>query len=196
MGPVGIVLGAPVADEDLGFEEAGELLDGEQLVAHPAAVRLDPGVLPGRARLDVAGTRACEAAPVAQGVRGELGAVVAAHEARMLASLGGGERRRPRGRHLARRLAAAGESVVNLPPKLSARVRVLSTGNARKNDGLDALATAPWQPRATSGWRRSIPKSARRRCACFPRGARTRSPSVPERSTACTGFYETSSRAG
>jgi transposase len=36
----------------------------------------------------------------------------------------------------------AGESVVDVPPKLSARVRVLSTGNARKNDGLDALATA------------------------------------------------------
>jgi hypothetical protein len=50
----------------LGFEEAGELLDGEQLVAHPAAVRLDPGVLPVRARLDIAGTRACEAAPVPQ----------------------------------------------------------------------------------------------------------------------------------
>jgi hypothetical protein len=32
--------------------------------------------------------------------------------------------------------------VVDVPPKLSARVRVLSTGNARKNDGLDALATA------------------------------------------------------
>jgi transposase len=46
------------------------------------------------------------------------------------------------GRHLAQRLAAAGESVVNVPPKLSARVRVLSTGNARKTDGLDALATA------------------------------------------------------
>jgi transposase len=45
------------------------------------------------------------------------------------------------GRHLAMRLAA-GESVVDVPPKLSARVRVLSTGNARKNDGLDALATA------------------------------------------------------
>jgi transposase len=39
-------------------------------------------------------------------------------------------------------LAAAGESVVDVPPKLSARVRVLSTGNARKNDGIDALATA------------------------------------------------------
>ena len=46
------------------------------------------------------------------------------------------------GRHLAGRLAAAGESVVDVPPKLSARVRVLSTGNARKNDGLDALAIA------------------------------------------------------
>jgi transposase len=46
------------------------------------------------------------------------------------------------GRHLAVRLSAAGESVVDVPPKLSARVRVLSSGNARKNDGLDALATA------------------------------------------------------
>jgi len=46
------------------------------------------------------------------------------------------------GRHLAGRLAAAGESVVDVPPKLSARVRVLSTGSARKNDGLDAFATA------------------------------------------------------
>ena len=46
------------------------------------------------------------------------------------------------GRHLAGRLAAAGESVVDVPPKLSARVRMLSSGNARKNDGLDALATA------------------------------------------------------
>ena len=39
-------------------------------------------------------------------------------------------------------MAAAGESVVDVPPKLSARVRVLSSGNVRKNDGLDALATA------------------------------------------------------
>src|SRR4051812_9182978 len=46
------------------------------------------------------------------------------------------------GRHLAGRLVAAGEAVVDVPPKLSARVRVLSSGNARKNDGVDALATA------------------------------------------------------
>jgi transposase len=46
------------------------------------------------------------------------------------------------GRHLAVRLAGSGESVVDVPPKLSARVRVLSSGNARKNDVPDALATA------------------------------------------------------
>src|SRR3954471_18417914 len=40
------------------------------------------------------------------------------------------------------RLAAASESVVDVPSKLSARVRVLSSGNARKNDGVDALAIA------------------------------------------------------
>jgi transposase len=56
--------------------------------------------------------------------------------------LGGGENAGGLGRHLAGRLEAAGESVVDVPPKLSARVRLLSTGNARKNDGVDALATA------------------------------------------------------
>ncbi len=52
------------------------------------------------------------------------------------------ENARGLGRHLSGRLAATGEAVVDVPPKLSARVRVLSSGNARKNDGLDALATA------------------------------------------------------
>jgi transposase len=70
--------------------------------------------------------------------------------------MGGGERRRARGRHLAVRLAAAGESVVDVPPKLSARVRVLSSfaGNSRKYDGVDALASAFCTPRATSAWPR------------------------------------------
>jgi transposase len=70
------------------------------------------------------------------------------------------ENARGMGRHLAVRLAGSGESVVDVPPKLSARVRVLSAGNARKNDELDALATAlaasrnerlvPVNPEATS----------------------------------------------
>lgn len=46
------------------------------------------------------------------------------------------------GRTLARRLASAGEEVVDVPAKLSARVRVLSIGNGRKNDALDATFTA------------------------------------------------------
>ncbi len=46
------------------------------------------------------------------------------------------------GRPVAQRLAAAGERVVDVPPKLSARVRLLSAGNERKNDALDATYTA------------------------------------------------------
>ena len=36
----------------------------------------------------------------------------------------------------------AGEKVVDVPPKLSSKARLLSTGNARKNDRLDATFTA------------------------------------------------------
>ena len=92
------------------------------------------------------------------------------------------------GRHLAGRLAAAGESVVDVAPKLSARVRVLSTGNARKNDGVDALATALAASRNERLAPVAIPSPTRRCCACFPKGAKTWWPSVPEHSTACTGF--------
>src|SRR3990170_4191441 len=46
------------------------------------------------------------------------------------------------GRPLAQKLLAADERVVDVPPKLSSRVRVLSIGNARKNDVLDATFTA------------------------------------------------------
>ena len=48
------------------------------------------------------------------------------------------------GRPLAQKLLASGEQVVDVPPKLSAKVRVLSSfaGNARKNDSLDATFTA------------------------------------------------------
>jgi hypothetical protein len=48
------------------------------------------------------------------------------------APLGGGRRRRHRQRPVAQKLVAVGEEVVDVPPKLSAKVRVLSVGNARK----------------------------------------------------------------
>jgi transposase len=46
------------------------------------------------------------------------------------------------GRPVAQKLVASDEEVVDVPPKLSAKVRVLSVGNARKNDRLDATFTA------------------------------------------------------
>ena len=46
------------------------------------------------------------------------------------------------GGHLARRLLADGEEVVDVPPKLSARARVFSTGQGRKTDATDAHSVA------------------------------------------------------
>jgi transposase len=46
------------------------------------------------------------------------------------------------GHLLAQQLVAAGEEVMDVPPTLSARVRVLGSGKASKNDPNDALATA------------------------------------------------------
>ena len=46
------------------------------------------------------------------------------------------------GRTLAQRLLADGEEVVDVPPKLSARVRLLSNGHGRKTDRADAVSTA------------------------------------------------------
>ncbi len=46
------------------------------------------------------------------------------------------------GRLLAQQLTAAGERVVDVPPTLTARVRLLGSSKASKNDPNDALATA------------------------------------------------------
>ena len=46
------------------------------------------------------------------------------------------------GRHIARRLLADGEHVVDVPPKLSARTRVFSAGQGRKTDVTDAHSVA------------------------------------------------------
>ena len=46
------------------------------------------------------------------------------------------------GRHVATRLVAAGEQVVDVPPKLSARVRTFATGQGRKTDATDAHSVA------------------------------------------------------
>jgi transposase len=46
------------------------------------------------------------------------------------------------GHLLARRLLAAGERVLDVPPRLAARVRLLATGNVNKNDPSDARSVA------------------------------------------------------
>ena len=46
------------------------------------------------------------------------------------------------GRHLANRLLADGERVVDVPPKLSARMRVFATGQGRKTDATGAHSVA------------------------------------------------------
>ena len=46
------------------------------------------------------------------------------------------------GRHIAMRLLADGETVIDVPPKLSARARVFATGQGRKTDATDAHSVA------------------------------------------------------
>ena len=46
------------------------------------------------------------------------------------------------GHHIAMRLLAAGEEVIDVPPKLSARARVFTTGQGRKTDATDAHSVA------------------------------------------------------
>jgi hypothetical protein len=46
------------------------------------------------------------------------------------------------GKHLAQRLVADGETVLDVPAKLSARVRVFDTGQGRKTDPVDAHSVA------------------------------------------------------
>src|SRR6187549_1976235 len=46
------------------------------------------------------------------------------------------------GRHIAQRLVADGETAIDVPAKLSARVRVFDTGQGRKTDPVDAHSVA------------------------------------------------------
>src|SRR5262245_29242384 len=46
------------------------------------------------------------------------------------------------GRHIAQRLVADGEKVIDVPSKLSAQVRVFATGQGRKTDPIDAHSVA------------------------------------------------------
>jgi transposase len=53
------------------------------------------------------------------------------------------------GRHIAQRLVADGETVIDVPSKLSAQVRVFATGQGRKTDPIDAHSVAVAALRST-----------------------------------------------
>src|SRR5437762_4921505 len=53
------------------------------------------------------------------------------------------------GRHIAQRLVVDGETVVDVPPKLSARARVFATGQGRKTDPVDTHSVAVAALRST-----------------------------------------------
>ena len=64
------------------------------------------------------------------------------------------------GRHVATRLVVAGEQVLDVPPKLSARVRTFATGQGRKTDATDAHSVALVGTRM-SGLRPVVPDAQR-----------------------------------
>ena len=68
------------------------------------------------------------------------------------------------GHHVAVRLLAEGEEVVDVPPKLSARTRVFATGQGRKTDATDAHSVAlvgnPDGRPASGGQRRTTGRAA------------------------------------
>src|SRR5829696_3291254 len=87
------------------------------------------------------------------------------------------------GRHLAGRLAAAGESAVAVAPPSFRRgcgFSLASLATPARTTG-SMPWPPPWQPRATGGWQWSIPRPPRSCCDSFPRGARIWWPSVPGR---------------
>jgi transposase len=69
------------------------------------------------------------------------------------------------GRALAQRLAGDGEQVLDVPAKLAARVRMLSTGHGRKSDPDDAIAVAI-TARSVSSLRQVASRTRQRFCIC------------------------------
>jgi transposase len=90
------------------------------------------------------------------------------------------------GRHVAQRLVADGEQVVDVPAKLSARARVFSTGHGRKTDATDAHSIAVVAVR-TTGLPESRSTTSWWLCGCWPTAVTSSPAPAPAQSIACTG---------
>jgi hypothetical protein len=74
------------------------------------------------------------------------------------------------GKHIAHRLVHDGETVFDVPSKLSAQVRVFATGNGRKTNPVDAHSVAMVALRRRFRKTRLLQQLLRRRCSSVPLG--------------------------
>ena len=89
------------------------------------------------------------------------------------------------GSHIANRLLADGQDVLDVPPKLSARTRVFATGQGRKTDATDAHPVALAATRMP-GLRRVAITSSWQCCASWPTAAGRWAKTTPGWSPSCT----------
>jgi transposase len=90
------------------------------------------------------------------------------------------------GRHVAQRLVAAGETVLDVPAKLSARARVFSTGHGRKTDATDAHAIAVVAVRSPNLSSVAVDGNWSR-CGCWPTAGTSSPAPALARCPGCTG---------
>ena len=100
------------------------------------------------------------------------------------------------GRHIAQRLVADGETVLDVPAKLSARVRVFDTGQGRKTDPVDAHSVAVAGLRSPGLRQVRSPTTPRSRCGCWSTAATNWAGPAPRSSAASTTCCSSSSPAG
>lgn len=89
------------------------------------------------------------------------------------------------GRSLAQRLVADGETVLDVPAKLAARVRVYSRGHGRKTDKDDAVSVGLAALDGT-GIRLVTRTATWSACGCCATAARNSPPSAPRPCAGCT----------
>jgi len=89
------------------------------------------------------------------------------------------------GRHIAQRLVADGEPVVDVPSKLSARARVFATGQGRKTIR-STLTRWPWWPCALRVYGALWLTTPRWRCGCWSTVATPWAGPVPSCCRGCT----------
>jgi hypothetical protein len=82
------------------------------------------------------------------------------------------------GRHIAQRLVADGETVLDVPAKLSARARVFATGQGRKTRSTPTAS--PWSPCAPLGCGRSPSTTPPSHCGCSSTAATSSAEPAPK----------------